>query len=255
MPVKKHIVKQGESLTSIAKKYGFNQYETIYKNAANDFFRNKRSNPEEIFLGDELFIPEKETKTEELTVKTDNEIIINKEKRFLNIELYDFFDQGQALADSPYTVVIGDKTFRGKLDASGKLSLEITNDDKQAELSFEVEDKAGVAIYHWTLDVAHLDPIETPTGIAQRLENMGCMDVDSDKFYSRSNKEANLHYLTIAWNALAHSLTQAMPWHDLAEGEQLNLTQEQFMVNSQNRDAIKTTNKDAQDLLNNNGYC
>ena len=249
MPVIKHVVKQGESLSFIEKQYGFNQFDTIYKDASNDAFRSKRSNPEEIFPGDELYIPEKEIKLENIATETDNVIIIKKDKRFINLEISEFFDRGEPLANIPYTLIIGDKIHRGNLDSDGKLSVEISTQDKQANLSFEIKDQAGTSVYNWTLDIAHLDPIETPSGIAQRLENMGCMDVDTDKFYFEKEKTANFHQLTITWNAFAHSLCESMNWHNLEDGEQFKLTQEQFMVNRKNKDDIKTTNKAAQDLL------
>ena len=54
-----HIVKRGENLPMIAKKYGFHDWKTIYDHPNNREFRKKRPNPNLILPGDQLFIPDK----------------------------------------------------------------------------------------------------------------------------------------------------------------------------------------------------
>lgn len=54
-----HIVKSGESLSIIAKKYGFADWRTLYDHPANVKLRNARPNPDHIHVGDQVFIPEK----------------------------------------------------------------------------------------------------------------------------------------------------------------------------------------------------
>lgn len=52
-----HIVQPGENLTVIARKYGIPDWRTLYNHPNNLAFRNKRPNPNLIFPGDQLFIP------------------------------------------------------------------------------------------------------------------------------------------------------------------------------------------------------
>lgn len=255
MSVRKHTVKQGESLSSIAKIYDFNQINTIYKHPLNDAFRSKRSNPEEIFPGDEIYIPEKEIKSEGIMTQMDNVITIKSEKRYLNLVLYDFFDNGVALANCPYQLKTSKKVHEGYFDGEGKLSVEISKKETQAELRFEVEDRTGVSVYNWTLDIAHLDPVETPSGIAQRLENIGYLDIDMDDFYSKSNLSANLYQLDIAWKAFAFSVGEAINWHSFEDEQQAILSENKFSVKSRNKNEHLTTSKQAQELLNKYGLC
>ena len=59
-----HTVVQGEHLSGIANKYGFTSYKTIWDHAQNAELKKKRQNPNVIFPGDELFIPDKGQKEE-----------------------------------------------------------------------------------------------------------------------------------------------------------------------------------------------
>jgi len=58
-----HTVVQGEHLSSIAKKYGFSSYKTIWDHGQNADLKKKRQNPNVIFPGDRLFIPDKVEKS------------------------------------------------------------------------------------------------------------------------------------------------------------------------------------------------
>jgi hypothetical protein len=52
-----HTVSAGESLSSIAAKYGFPDAMLIYRAACNEAFRRARPNPDQILPGDQLAIP------------------------------------------------------------------------------------------------------------------------------------------------------------------------------------------------------
>ena len=64
MAGKTHIVKQGESVAGIAKKYGFSNWLTIYNHADNAELKQKRPNPNVLYPGDKVVIPEKTVKEE-----------------------------------------------------------------------------------------------------------------------------------------------------------------------------------------------
>ena len=57
-----YTVVQGDCLASIAASHRFADWRTIYDHPKNAQFKKKRSNPNIIQPGDELFIPEKEAK-------------------------------------------------------------------------------------------------------------------------------------------------------------------------------------------------
>ena len=52
-----YVVKTGDNLTSIARKFNFKSWQELYNHPDNAEFRRKRPNPNIIFTGDELRIP------------------------------------------------------------------------------------------------------------------------------------------------------------------------------------------------------
>ncbi|HEY6945459.1 MAG TPA: LysM domain-containing protein, partial [Candidatus Acidoferrum sp.] len=59
-----HIVEQGEHLSQIAKKYGFPDYKIVWDHPENADLKKLRKNPNILFPGDQVFIPDKEEKEE-----------------------------------------------------------------------------------------------------------------------------------------------------------------------------------------------
>lgn len=53
-----HVVKPGETLSSIAAKYNAGSWRDIYRHPQNAAFRRKRPDPNRIFPGDHVFIPD-----------------------------------------------------------------------------------------------------------------------------------------------------------------------------------------------------
>ncbi len=67
-PLKIHVVARGDWLSKIAKKYGLSSWRALYYHAANEAFRAKRPNPDRIYPGDKLVIPDDAPR--EVTVET-----------------------------------------------------------------------------------------------------------------------------------------------------------------------------------------
>src|SRR5260370_36720170 len=59
-----HTVTQGEHLSRIAKRYGFSDHRTIWDHARNAALKQEHQNPNVLFPGDQLFIPDREQKIE-----------------------------------------------------------------------------------------------------------------------------------------------------------------------------------------------
>ena len=57
-----HTVAQGETLTRIAKQYGLGSWQKIYNHPDNGDFRALRDNPDLIYPGDKIVIPDLEQK-------------------------------------------------------------------------------------------------------------------------------------------------------------------------------------------------
>jgi N-acetylmuramoyl-L-alanine amidase len=60
-----HIVQEGEHLSSIAKRFGFRNFETIWEHPNNAELRQLREDAHVLNPGDALFIPDRELKKEQ----------------------------------------------------------------------------------------------------------------------------------------------------------------------------------------------
>ena len=55
---KTYVVKSGDTLSGIAHKHGYKSWQEIYSHPENQTFRTKRPNPNSIFPGDVLILPD-----------------------------------------------------------------------------------------------------------------------------------------------------------------------------------------------------
>src|ERR1700691_1826194 len=99
-----HTVRQGECLRRIADTYGFRDFQTIYNDSGNSGFRKLRPDPNTIFPGDTIFIPEKRRKTNSGITGRVNIFHVRSQKRHLKLALKDW--DGEPLANRSYELVV-----------------------------------------------------------------------------------------------------------------------------------------------------
>jgi N-acetylmuramoyl-L-alanine amidase len=164
-----HIVEQGECLSSIAKKYGFASWRTIYDHPTNADFKQRRPNPDVIYPGDEIHIPEKQPGTDTAATGQSHTFKLARRKTKLTVKIAEHL--GPPLTGRPYSLKAGGGIVEGTLPASGLVEHDIPEDLPEAELRVYLGD--GASFYHWILQIAHLDPIDTVSGLQARLNNLG----------------------------------------------------------------------------------
>lgn len=164
---KEHVVKPGECLFHIAKQYGFGNYRTIYDHPDNAAFRKRRPDPNLIFPGDRLEIPDPEPKKVECSVGRSHRFQLSTPTRKLVLHLQD--SGAEPLSAQPYTLKIEGKTMRGSTDTAGGLEVTIPATAQEATLE--------VGALSWELRIGHLNPMESVdddvSGIQARLTNLG----------------------------------------------------------------------------------
>lgn len=170
-----HKVSQGECLSSIAKRYGFTDYRVIYNHPSNAAFKQKRPNPNVIFPGDIIVIPDNELKEEPGATEKKHVFKLKRDEVKLRLIVKD--DQDNSFANTRYELKIDDLRFTGKTGGDGKIEQEIPADARTGELAVFPSDDV-VAIF--SLELGELDPVEENTGVQARLNNLGfhCGAVD-----------------------------------------------------------------------------
>lgn len=173
-----HTVEQGECLSSIAKTQGFSDWRTIYNHARNADFRKLRPNPNVIFPGDQLFIPDKEVKEEDRATGALAPFKLNAQKTLLRIRLKN--ELNEPFAGKNFRLEILGDVFESTTPADGLIEREIPADVTHGQLTIWLDNDTTRPGFIWTLKIGHLDPVEQKTGVQARLKNLGydCGSVD-----------------------------------------------------------------------------
>jgi N-acetylmuramoyl-L-alanine amidase len=160
-----HTVKQGEHLTGIALKYGFRDYHTLWDDASNAGLKSLRKNPNVIYPGDIVKIPDKLQRTEACVTTKVHRFQLNGQPLMLKFVVEDYHRRPVPNAECELEIDGAKKTV--KTDSKGMISEPIPatfqlGSVKVADLLIDTPFKVG-----------HLDPIDTDTGKLARLANLG----------------------------------------------------------------------------------
>ncbi|MCI0329971.1 MAG: peptidoglycan-binding protein [candidate division Zixibacteria bacterium] len=164
-----HKVKQGESLSNIAKQYGFTDWKKIYDHPDNKEFKKKRPNPNILFPGDKIQIPEKEAKEENCSTEKRHRFQLSGRSLKLRLALKDF--GSEPLANTPCELDLDGTVYELTTDGDGLIEQPITNTAEKALLRFK--DPLVPFDIVIPIQIGHLDPIEEITGQKARLSNLG----------------------------------------------------------------------------------
>lgn len=167
-----YTVLQGDCLSSIAKKHGFADWRVIYDHPNNSEFKKKRPDPNLIYPGDVLFIPDKEPKELPASTGKSTAFKVKVSVTRLRLKVLDAEDDGRiGLA---YKLRVGGAEFEGETGDGGLIEHDIPADAATGEIEIE---SLGVKKQ---LLIGHLDPIEYVSGYQARLKNLGydCGPVD-----------------------------------------------------------------------------
>ena len=156
-------ISQGESIPSVAKDHGF-FWETLWDHPENASLKDKRKNPNVLSEGDEVFVPEMELK--EVTKPTDAKHKFKRKGDPLKFRLQ-LMMMGKPRKNEDYVLVVDGKQIQGKTDGEGKLEATIPGNATGGTIRL----KGGKEEY--PVRIGHLDPIDTVSGVKQRLNNLG----------------------------------------------------------------------------------
>lgn len=170
MTTRVHKVEPGESLYSIAHRFGISCWQAIYEHPDNAELRRRRPNPHVLHPGDEVRVPERCPGG--APVPLDRRTVIVRRRRGhqrLRLRLTD--GAGAPHASAAYTLTCGALRLEGTTDEQGRLSVEVPSDARDATVAF-----AGVEL---ALELGQLNPVDADTadggvsGAQARLNNLG----------------------------------------------------------------------------------
>lgn len=164
----KHRVKQGECLSSIAREAGLNSWNDIYSHQDNSELRKQRPNPNILFPGDLVIVPNAIEKSEQASTEQRHIFQRRQETSILSLRLLD--EGWQPLAGKSYKLLVGLEVRDGVLDGDGRLKESIPLNVGQVSLELSLDDNDDVVA--WRLDLKALDPLDTNLGVQERLKNL-----------------------------------------------------------------------------------
>ena len=172
-----HVVKQGEYVALIAKRYGFENYLTVWNHPENSDLRSKRkNNPDLIYPGDRLYIPDRELRDEQAPTDRKHVYQVNAGPLYLRVVLRDIGDEPKASLDC--LVNLDGNLSRQTTDADGMIEQLIPRDAARATFTYQDSDAADKV--DLPVLIGYLDPLEEVSGQIGRLNNLGYMAGDPD---------------------------------------------------------------------------
>lgn len=162
-----HQIQQGENLLAIAKQHGFRTIKAIYHHPANAAFRERHPNPDILTPGEALTIPDKRKKWVSATPGIVNVYIIERPEERLRLAIRT--DEGEIPKAKRARLTVGNETQDLTLTSHGEMLLKITdNPARTAQLEVFMDEESDVPTHCFQLQIGHLDPVETISGVQAR---------------------------------------------------------------------------------------
>ncbi|HEY3068353.1 MAG TPA: peptidoglycan-binding protein [Methylomirabilota bacterium] len=167
---KEHTVQQGDHMSQIAKKYGFVDYKTIWDHADNAELKRKRQNPNVLFPGDVVRIPDRTVREESRPTDQRHRFKVNAPRLKLRIVLEDMYEL--PIAHAPCDLFVDNEKHELQTDSKGKIEVDIPPTATRGLLSLRTSETAldELAI---PVNIGHVDPVDEVTGQKGRLGNLG----------------------------------------------------------------------------------
>jgi N-acetylmuramoyl-L-alanine amidase len=158
-------VRQGDCTESIAFENGL-FWETIWNDGRNAELKNERQSPNELLPGDRIFVPDK--RKGEVSCATEQKHRFRRKGVPSKLKLVVQVD-GEPIAKTPYVIQVDGKTSDGTTDDKGRIELPIVPNARRAKLRVG----EGEDAIEYQLQLGHVDPIESLSGVQERLTNLG----------------------------------------------------------------------------------
>jgi hypothetical protein len=159
----KHIVKQGEHLPKIAVQYGFSDYQVIWNHPDNAKLKQTRKDPNVLYAGDIVVIPDKDSKEENCATDQRHTFRILGHSLPFKIRVLDYF--GDPIADTKCELLIDLVSHELTTDSDGFVNLNIPVNAQRGELRIQN--------MNLPFRIGTLDPVEELSGWQERLNNLG----------------------------------------------------------------------------------
>lgn len=178
-----HTVVEGDTIQRLAHKAGFRQPLRVYEHIENIGLRALRPNPNQLAVGDKVYIPDKEVKRERCTTNDHHMFMLIAERCFVELRLQGF--AGRSLAGMKYQLVVGKDSFEDVVPLSQTIRHDVEIDATDGTLTLFPTSGRKLKL---ALKIGFLEPASTDAGAQARLANLGYYhgDLNGDMGSDRS---------------------------------------------------------------------
>ncbi|MCA9618715.1 MAG: peptidoglycan-binding protein [Myxococcales bacterium] len=161
-----HVVRQGEYLSQLAARLGVDA-DDIWQDPANAELRERRTSGDMLAPGDVIHLPDEPPSGSSVRARSSNryQAVIPTVPVEVRLEVGD-----EPLANARCTIEGLAQPLEAETDGDGLLRFDAPTNVEELRACF-TEPNLTFAIR-----VGHLDPIEEPSGVADRLVNLGYLD-------------------------------------------------------------------------------
>lgn len=181
--MQRYTIQQGDTLLRIAKQFGLGCSKALYMHPSNAEFRQLRPDPNLVYPGDQITIPDDKPSLFSGLPDRRHVFVYSEsgapEKELLRLALKD--SDGQSVSGLRATLMLGDQSLEAIVSEEGILEIDLTDTPEQeGELQVFTTEASADPSHRFQLQFAHLDPIDTISGIQSRCNNLGfdCGTVD-----------------------------------------------------------------------------
>jgi hypothetical protein len=160
-----HTIQDGEHLSSIAAKFGFADFKTIWNDPGNAELRQRVSDPHVLMPGDVVFIPDPKLGVAQRPTGQTHVFFLKASKLLLHLRVLDF--DNQPVANAECVLEIDGQTFNLQTDGQGNIQQKIARTAVGGTL------KLRDLEYEFPVKIGYLNPVDDETGWRARLTNLG----------------------------------------------------------------------------------
>jgi hypothetical protein len=164
-----YTVKEGDHISGIAKSFGLPR-DKIWNDPNNAALKAQRVNPNVLFPGDQLFIPDMAVSQYDRPTDVTHKFILDEQTVKLCLVLEDMYEK--PIAQAPCLLQLGSDSVKVTTDAAGKLQHDVPADLQEASLTIQAPQTPfeGARL---RIKIGWLDPVTELTGQQARLNNLG----------------------------------------------------------------------------------
>lgn len=166
-----YTVQQGDYLSKIANDFGFSDYRTIWNYPGNSELKSKRKNPNVLYPGDKLVIPDRKLREESCAVDKRHSFKMERPGLRLRLVLEDMYEKPIANAQCLLTIEGDLRTIT--TDGQGKIDEPLPPGTTSAFLMIQDARQTHLNSVRIPIKIGHLDPLEELSGHRARLNNLG----------------------------------------------------------------------------------